>query len=65
MLKSSKDEDSFVREQIGSIYLFTCLLTGPPGLLSLTFKMKAYRRPSGIFRVRFRHVKHHGTWTGG
>lgn len=54
MLKSSKDEASFVGEQIGSIYLFTCLLTSPPGLLSLTFKTKAHQRPSGIFRVQLR-----------
>lgn len=38
MLKSSKDEDGFVRERIRSTYLFTYLLTLLPGLLSLMFK---------------------------
>lgn len=56
MLKSSKDEDGFVREKIRSIYLLVYLLTRPPGLL---FKMNAHWRYSGIFQVQFRHLKHH------
>lgn len=56
MLKSSRDEDGFVREKIGSLYLFVYLLTRPPGLL---LKMNAHWRHSGIFQVQSGHLKHH------
>lgn len=58
MFKSGKDEDGFATEQTRSVCLFTYLLTFLPGLSSLTFKLKAHWRHSGIFQVQFRHLKH-------
>lgn len=57
MLKSSKDEDGFMRRS----GLFTYLLTFLPDLLPCMFKIKDHWRHFGIFQVQFRHLKHH--WT--